>query len=123
MPLTRMACLLNNKRPYYIASRIKDRFDIQKPIMVIGVTYKPNVRDTRKSPAITIIKELMRFGFDVKFYDPFVEVIEIGADSFLVSEEPTKKNVEQTLLLVEHTDMDLGVIYEYSTVLVDETTS
>ncbi|MEM3084815.1 MAG: nucleotide sugar dehydrogenase [Nitrososphaerales archaeon] len=42
-------------------------------VTVLGVTYKPNVTDTRISPVEVIIRELKDRGAKVKVYDPFVE--------------------------------------------------
>jgi len=49
--------------------------DHQKPvngssICVFGVAYKANVNDTRESPAIDVIQNLMEHGADVRYVDP-----------------------------------------------------
>ncbi|BCJ34270.1 nucleotide sugar dehydrogenase [Actinocatenispora thailandica] len=41
-------------------------------ILVIGVSYKPGVRDLRGSSAVEILAELARRGADVHYYDPLV---------------------------------------------------
>jgi len=43
-------------------------------VLVIGLAYKPNINDTRESPAFPLIKELKFFGADVCYHDPFVPV-------------------------------------------------
>ena len=40
-------------------------------VVVLGVTYKANVSDTRYSPASKIIPELIKKGVTVLVYDPF----------------------------------------------------
>jgi UDP-N-acetyl-D-glucosamine dehydrogenase len=47
-------------------------------ISIFGMTYKKNIDDTRESPSLYIIKELIKLGSDVKVYDPYVDYIEIG---------------------------------------------
>src|SRR6476619_4801363 len=42
-------------------------------ILVVGVTYKPDVADIRESPALEIINELAAAGARVAFTDPLVE--------------------------------------------------
>jgi len=49
--------------------------------LIMGLTYKENVPDTRESPVREIIKELKEFGIDVYGYDPHLsmdEVEEVG---------------------------------------------
>jgi len=41
-------------------------------ILVLGVTYKPDVADIRESPALDIIRLLAAWGARVRFHDPFV---------------------------------------------------
>jgi UDPglucose 6-dehydrogenase/UDP-N-acetyl-D-galactosamine dehydrogenase len=42
-------------------------------VLIMGLTYKENVPDTRESPVKRIIKELRNFGVDVCGYDPVLE--------------------------------------------------
>src|SRR3989304_8405741 len=41
-------------------------------VLILGVTYKPNVDDVRESPALDIIQLLEARGAQVCFHDPFV---------------------------------------------------
>ena len=43
-----------------------------KSVQVIGVAYKPNVADTRETPADLVIQELKRQGVKVSWHDPVV---------------------------------------------------
>ena len=44
-----------------------------KKILVVGVSYKKNIDDTRESAALKIIKKLKKDGFFVKYYDPYAK--------------------------------------------------
>jgi len=44
-----------------------------KRILVIGISYKPNVRDVRESPAINLIRELRALGASVFWHDDLVQ--------------------------------------------------
>ncbi len=46
-------------------------------VIVMDLTYKENVADTRKSPAKDLIKELKAFDIDVYGYDPLLSGEEI----------------------------------------------
>ena len=43
-----------------------------KSVQVIGVAYKPNVADTRETPAELVIEELKKAGASVSWHDPVV---------------------------------------------------
>ena len=45
-----------------------------KKVQVIGVAYKPNVADTRETPAERVIEELITAGADVTWHDDVVKV-------------------------------------------------
>src|SRR3954452_5277815 len=44
-------------------------------ILVLGVTYKPNIADVRESPALDIIESLSQAGAQVDFHDPLVSTV------------------------------------------------
>jgi UDP-N-acetyl-D-glucosamine dehydrogenase len=44
-----------------------------KRILIVGITYKPNVPDLRESPIITLIELLRKAGARVFWHDPLVE--------------------------------------------------
>ena len=44
-----------------------------KSVQVVGVAYKPNVADTRETPAELVIVELKKAGAVVSWYDPVVK--------------------------------------------------
>ena len=49
-------------------------------ILVLGVTYKADVADTRMSPAIPIIERLRAKGVHVRYHDPFVPRLHVEED-------------------------------------------
>ena len=44
-------------------------------IAVLGLTYKPDVRDTREAPALRIVRECFLRGGRVAVHDPYVESV------------------------------------------------
>jgi len=46
-------------------------------VLIMGLTYKENVPDTRESPVREMVKELKEFGVDVYGYDPLLSIEEI----------------------------------------------
>jgi UDP-N-acetyl-D-glucosamine dehydrogenase len=58
-----------------------------KSVQVIGVAYKPNVADTRETPAELVIEELKKSGAIVTWHDPVVKSWRGGQSSSLGGSE------------------------------------
>jgi UDP-N-acetyl-D-glucosamine dehydrogenase len=58
-----------------------------KSVQVIGVAYKPNVADTRETPAELVIEELKKAGASVSWHDPVVQNWRGGQSSNLGGSE------------------------------------
>ena len=58
-----------------------------KSVQVIGVAYKPNVADTRETPAELVIEELKKAGASVSWHDPVVQNWRGGQSSDLGGSE------------------------------------
>jgi UDP-N-acetyl-D-glucosamine dehydrogenase len=76
-----LASEINTGMPEYCVARIAQALNSQKKavngarILILGVAYKPNVSDTRESPALDIIRLLEVDGAHVEFYDPHVPTL------------------------------------------------
>jgi UDP-N-acetyl-D-glucosamine dehydrogenase len=67
---------VNLEMPKYIVSRVMadNGGSLKgKKVQVVGVSYKPNVADTRETPAELVIAELKAQGADVTWHDPVVK--------------------------------------------------
>ena len=51
-------------------------------VAVLGLAYKKNIDDTRESPSVKIIEELVNLGANVKVYDPLASSIKTAAGRF-----------------------------------------
>ncbi|MBM3301795.1 MAG: nucleotide sugar dehydrogenase, partial [Deltaproteobacteria bacterium] len=73
-----LAGKINRSMPFHVAQWVADTLNnagrsIQgSNILVIGVTYKEDVADTRESPAIKVIELLHGGGAHVSYHDPYV---------------------------------------------------
>ena len=76
---------INDYMPKHVAEMaIKGLNEVGKVIkgskvLIMGLTYKENVPDTRESPVREMVKELKEFGVDVYGYDPLLSKEEIEA--------------------------------------------
>ena len=68
---------INEKMPDHVVELTSDAFkesnkSIQNSeILILGVSYKPNVKDIQLSPAKYIIKKFQNLGANVHVYDPY----------------------------------------------------
>jgi UDP-N-acetyl-D-glucosamine dehydrogenase len=49
-------------------------------VLLLGVTYKADIDDMRESPALKVLQELMKYGVDVSYSDPYVPEVNIKID-------------------------------------------
>jgi UDP-N-acetyl-D-glucosamine dehydrogenase len=65
---------VNLGMPAYVISRVaRDVGSLKgKKVVVVGISYKANVSDTREAPAALIIDELKQQGAEVSWHDPVV---------------------------------------------------
>ena len=70
----RYANEVNLAMPAYVVSRVAgDVGSLKgKKVVVVGVAYKANVKDTREAPAALVISELQKLGAEVSWHDPVV---------------------------------------------------
>ncbi len=80
-----LAGKVNTAMPYFCAERVSQALNgARKPVagsrvLILGVSYKPDVGDTRESPALKLMQLLRDLGAEVSYHDPFVpEVDEAG---------------------------------------------
>ena len=66
---------INQAMPPYFVERAKQIIDgvKSKKILVIGLSYKPNVADVRESPVISLIEQLRKAGAEVSWHDELVK--------------------------------------------------
>ena len=66
---------INQAMPSYFVERAKQIIDgvKSKKILIIGLSYKPNVADVRESPVISLIEQLQKAGAEVSWHDDLVK--------------------------------------------------
>ncbi|HEX7096741.1 MAG TPA: UDP binding domain-containing protein, partial [Acidimicrobiales bacterium] len=75
-------------------------------VLVVGVAYKPCVRDVRESPALEIIKELQERGAEVSFTDEYVDEIEVPTGSMHRVHDPANGEWDLAIVHTAHPDVD-----------------
>jgi UDP-N-acetyl-D-glucosamine dehydrogenase len=90
-------------------------------VLVVGVAYKPNVTDTRESPAYDVIQLLEKRGVDVEYHDPHVPVFE--TDDYKYKSVPlTGKECDVydcAVVLTDHSALNVVNIVEAASIVFD----
>jgi UDP-N-acetyl-D-glucosamine dehydrogenase len=78
---------VNSEMPDYVLTKIVNGLnDHKKPvngsrILVVGVSYKPDIDDVRESPALDILKLLKVRGAEVSYHDPYVPELRLNGET------------------------------------------
>jgi UDP-N-acetyl-D-glucosamine dehydrogenase len=78
---------INAAAPLYVATRLWRVLNDRKiavngaKVLLIGVTYKPNISDCRQSPANPLARRLAAWGAEISYHDPFVPQWTLKTDS------------------------------------------
>jgi nucleotide sugar dehydrogenase len=109
---------VNASMPQYVVSRCqellnKDRIALNgAKVLLLGVTYKPNIADLRESPSDDVAMELLAKGSEVWFHDPYVEEWRgAGVSMSRVADlEASLRECDLAVLLQDHTAYDLSLL-------------
>ena len=90
-------------------------------ILVLGVSYKRDVNDTRESPALEIIGELVKRGATVAYHDPYVPAVMVGTHRFVSVplDDRTLDAADCVLVLTDHAVVDYKRVVAHASVVVD----
>ncbi len=122
---------INTAAPLYVAHRLQEALNDAKlavngaRILLVGVTYKPDVSDLRQSPSTPLADRLTLWGADVAYHDPRVPVWtrHPGDSSTRLESVPdlyaAASDADAVVLLQPHTEYDLARLAEESRLLLD----
>jgi UDP-N-acetyl-D-glucosamine dehydrogenase len=98
-------------------SRKRKETIVGKKILIIGISYKPNIADIRESPALRLIEELRSQGNEVIWHDPLVKTwrTESSADLNKIS------NVDFVVVSILHDGINLEFFTNFTTNVYDLT--
>ncbi len=116
-----LAGKVNANMPYFCRSLISQALNhgAQKSlkgsrILILGVSYKPDIDDVRESPAEKIIHLLRKAGSDVVYHDPHV-----AAFDGLRSVEYRPEDYDCVVIVTAHTSIDYDDLVERAQLVVD----
>ena len=120
-----LAGKINESMPYFCRSVVSQALNhhSQKSlkgsrILVLGVAYKPDIDDTRESPAVKLISLLENAGADVSYHDPHVpSFAQNGLAMSSVELDPPAYDC--VVVVTNHSSIDYDRLVDESALVVD----
>lgn len=109
---------INAGMPTYVVRRIQDILNEDGKalrgahILLLGVTYKPDIADQRESPAKPIAQLLRDKGAEVEYHDPHVTAWRLGGESLSPVDDldAAVAAADLTVLLQDHSAYDIPAL-------------
>ncbi len=113
--------------PEYIVKRVAEALErkgiklLGASILVLGATYKKDVKDLRKSPSIDLINSLKKQGANIAYSDPLIPFLRLGGlhlESLELSPEKIKA-FDCCIIATDHSRVDYAAILKNAKFIFD----
>jgi UDP-N-acetyl-D-glucosamine dehydrogenase len=120
-----LAGKVNESMPYFCRSLVSQALNHARQrslsgskILVLGVAYKPDIADTRESPAIKLIALLRNAGAEVAYHDPHVP--SFAENGVSLSSSPLEPSAYDCVVVVtNHSGIDYDALVDDAALVVD----
>lgn len=121
---------INHAMPAFVVQKVADALNERgrsvkgSKILVIGVSYKRDLDDTRESPALRVLDLLSRKGAQIAYHDPYVPSLGRSRRyDFQLQSVPLSParlaEYDATVITTDHGNVDYSMIVEHSAVVID----
>ena len=99
---------INEKMPEHVINLTLDGFKKCKKsikdstVLILGISYKPDVKDIQLSPAKIIINKLMALGARIKIYDPYYKDSQMFGINVEQNIEDVLSKVDASIIITAH---------------------
>jgi len=123
-----LAAKTNEDMPFYVAGLVRKALSNigvafkESNILILGVSFKPNIDDIRNSPAIKVMELLQQRGAkNIVYNDPYVPELKLNGSVFRSVElsEDMLKNQDVVVVTTNHAAYDAQLISQHSKIIVD----
>ena len=122
-----LAGYINGGMPRYVVQRIAEALNSRSKsikgsrVHLFGVAYKPDVSDTRESPALDIAQLLLESGALVRYTDRFVSSLMAGDVKLeaVKFEEALVDGIDCAVITTDHSQVDYAEVARCVPVVVD----
>ncbi|MBN1872342.1 MAG: nucleotide sugar dehydrogenase [Candidatus Omnitrophica bacterium] len=105
---------INSSMPRYVVNRVISALNKKrKPvkgckILILGVTYKKDINDTRESPSFEILRLFREEEAEVSYHDPYIPTVRVDGHTFksLCITDDILKKQDCVILATDHSSLD-----------------
>lgn len=121
---------VNHAMPAFVVQKVMDALNERSQslrgakVMVLGISYKKDLDDTRESPSLKVVDLLQRKGAVVSYHDPYVPVLarsrryDLGLESQPLNRE-TLSGVDAVVITTDHSEVDYDLVVSAAPLVVD----
>ncbi|MEU6200091.1 nucleotide sugar dehydrogenase [Streptomyces sp. NPDC047061] len=118
---------INAHMPEYVVRRAQDLLNHEgralhgSRVLLLGVTYKPDVADQREAPAVPVARLLREREAEIAFHDPFVQAWFVDGEGVprVTDVMAAVRSHDLTILLQDHSVYDLPALGDEARLLFD----
>ena len=120
---------VNSAMPAHVVSLVVDALNDAAPpkalrgarVLVLGVTYKPDVADTRESPPVEVLELLRAKGADASYHDPLIPTVEVAGAVLECAtlDEATLAAADCVVIATDHASYDWAWVARHARLIVD----
>ncbi len=129
-----LAAETNEAMPYHVVDLVTRGLSLEgkalhgAQVLVLGVAFKPDIGDSRDTPAERVIELLLGRGAQVRYHDPFVPTFHVGGNVFyqeplhLESVPLTNEALQAAdvvVIVTGHHSVDYARILQQASLVVD----
>ena len=118
LKMVKLGRQINERMPHHVVDLLGDalseggrRIDSSE-ILILGISYKPNVKDMQLSPAKTVISELNRLGAKIRIYDPYFKNTVVSGIRTEADLNEVISRVDAAVIVTAHDEFK-GIVLEY----------
>ncbi len=118
---------VNAQMPVFVVHKVVDALnETGRPVngsrvLLLGMAYKPDIHDTRESPSLEVMRQLLERHAEVRYCDPWVEEVELdGTRHVGVEWSPERvREADCVVLLTPHRKFLSEPLWDEASLIVD----
>jgi UDP-N-acetyl-D-glucosamine dehydrogenase len=118
---------VNAQMPVFVVHKVVDALnETGRPVngsrvLLLGMAYKPDIHDTRESPSLEVMRQLLERHAEVRYCDPWVEEVELdGTRHAGVEWSPERvREADCVVLLTPHRKFLSEPLWDEASLIVD----
>ena len=118
---------VNAQMPVFVVHKVVDALnETGRPVngsrvLLLGMAYKPDIHDTRESPSLEVMRQLIERHAEVRYCDPWVEKVELdGTRHAGVEWSPERvREADCVVLLTPHRKFLSEPLWDEASLIVD----